>query len=258
MTLTKLDPDPPHLFHAASHILGAVVEPGRPVRVRRSRILASRGDLEFWHESNDLDDELRDQAQQEGWRAALRDPGFTTSAKTRVEMDVAGDVALTGNLKMHRASGTGEMWLGYEGGDISVLHLADDDLVVLSQREVLAHDDALTVSLERCVPKEMAIVRDTTYAWVMHGTGHLATATPGETIVLDVTEGDPVVVEAEGLLAYTAGVELSAPSDYERRAAMRGVKWLLKNIPQINVATGRERIWMVANGTGSVIIRSGD
>ena len=258
MTLTKLDPDPPHLFHAASHILGATVVPERPVRVRRSRILASRGDLEFWHESNDLDDELRDQTHREGWREALRDTTFAASAKARIEMDLAGDVALTGNLKMHRASGTGQIWLGHEGGDISVFHLADDDLVVLSQREVLAHDDTLAVSLDRCVPKEMAIVRDTTYAWAMHGTGHLSTATPGETLVLDVTEEDPVVVEAEGLLAYTAGVELTPPADYERRAAMRGVKWLLKNIPQINLATGRERIWMVANGNGSVIIRSGD
>ena len=103
MTLTKLDPDPPHLFHAASHILGATVVPERPVRVRRSRILASRGDLEFWHESNDLDDELRDQTHREGWREALRDTTFAASAKARIEMDLAGDVALTGNLKMHRA-----------------------------------------------------------------------------------------------------------------------------------------------------------
>ena len=258
MTLTKLDPDPPHLSHAASHILGAVVEPERPVRVRRSRILASRGNLELWHESNDIDDELRDRTRRDGWRAAVRDPGFASSASTRLEMDLAGDIALTGNLKMHRASGTGEIWLGHEGGDISVFHLDDDELVVLSQREVLAHDDALTVDLERCVPTEMAVVRDTTYAWVLRGTGHVATATPGETIVLDVTDEAPVVVEAEGLLAHTAGVELTAPDDYERRAAMRGVKWLLKNIPQINVSTGRERIWMVANGSGSVVIRSGD
>ena len=258
MTLTKLDPDPPHLFHAASHILGAVVEPERPVRVRRSRILASRGDLEFWHEANDLDDELRNQTRQEGWSAAMRDPAFASSAKTRIDMDLAGDGALTGNLKMHRTTGSGEIWLGHEGGDISVFHLADDDLVVLSQREVLAHDDALAVDLESCVPGEMAVVRDTTYAWVMRGTGHVATATPGETLVLDVTPDAPVVVEAEGLLAYTGGVELTAPADYERRAAMRGVKWLLKNIPQINLSTGRERIWMVANGNGSVIIRSGD
>ena len=258
MTLTKLDPDPDHLFHAASHILGALVRPEMPLRVRHSRVLASRGDLTYHHESNELDNSLRETVEQSGWRAAIRDETFTTTAKARIEMDVAGDLALTGNLKMHKVSGTGQLWLGYEGGDVSIFHLADDELIVLSQSEVLAHDDALTVALERRVPREMAIVRDTTYAWVMRGTGHLATATPGETVVLDITDDDPILVEGDGLLAYTSGIELTPPDDYERRAAMRGAKWLLKNIPQINLATGRERIWMVANGRGTVVIRSGD
>lgn len=258
MTLTKLETDPAHMFHAASHILGVVIQPDGPTRVRHSRILASRGDLSYWHESKDLDSELRDRTEREGWRGAMRDSDFAASAKARIEMDVAGDLALTGNLRMHRASGDGQIWLGHEGGDISVFHLEDDELVVLSQSEVLAHADTLEVTLDNRVPKEMAIVRDSTYAWVMRGTGHLATATPGETIALDVTVDDPVVVEADGLLAYSGGIELTAPDDYERRAAMRGVKWLLKNIPQINLSTGRERIWMVAEGTGTVVIRSGD
>ncbi len=258
VTLVKLDPDPDHLFHAASHILGAIVRPDVPLRIRHSRVLASRGDLTYHHESHELDASLRDTVERSGWRAAVGDESFTATARSRIEMDVAGDLALTGNLKMHRASGGGQIWLGHEGGDVSVFHLADDELIVLAQGEVLAHDDALDVALERRVPREMAIVRDTTYAWVMRGTGHVATATPGETVVLDVTEDDPVLVEGDALLAYTSGIELTPPDDYERRAAMRGVKWLLKNIPQINLSTGRERIWMVANGRGSVVIRSGD
>ena len=258
MTLTKVDPDPPHLFHAASHILGARVTAEHPIRVRQSRILASRGDVEFWHETNDIDDDLRKHTDQGKWRTAIGNADFTSSAMARIEMDTAGDIALTGNLKMHRASGTGEIWLGHDGGDVSVFLLDADDLVALSQSEVLAHDDALAANLEDCVPSEMAIVRDTTYAWVVRGTGHVATATPGETIVLSVTEDEPVAVDAEALLAYTSGVELTAPGDYERRAAVRGVKWLLENIPQISLSTSRERIWMVANGAGSVIIRSAD
>ncbi len=258
MTLTKLDPDPDHLFHAASHILGAIVRPDIPLRIRQSRVLASRGDLAYHHESNELDNSLRDKVDRSGWRAAIRDDSFTATAKNRIEMDIAGDLALTGNLKMHQVSGTGQLWLGHEGGDVSVFHLADNELIVLSQREVLAHDDTLDVTLERRLPKEMAIVRDTTYAWVMRGTGHVATATPGETVVLDVCEDDPILVEGDALLAYTSGIELTAPDDYERRAAMRGAKWLLKNIPQINLSTGRERVWMVANGRGTVVIRSGD
>lgn len=258
MTLTKLDPDPEHLFHAASHILGALVRPDVPLRIRHSRVLASRGDLTYHHETNELDATLRDEVERSGWQAAMRDESFTAAARSRIEMDVAGDLALTGNLKMHQVSGTGQIWLGHEGGDVSIFHLDDDELVVLAQGEILAHDDALDVTLEERVPTEMTIVRETTYAWVMRGTGHLATATPGETVVIDVDEDDPVLVEGDGLLAYTGAIELTPPDDYERRAAMRGVKWLLKNIPQINLSTGRERIWMVANGRGSLVIRSGD
>ncbi|WP_166346215.1 AIM24 family protein [Phytoactinopolyspora limicola] len=258
MSLQRLEGGCDRMFHAASHVLGVRVAPERPMRIRRNRILAERGTITYRHEGDDLDDELRQLVERKGLRRAARDKKFRDMAAKRVDVDVAGGIVLTGNLKAHRGSGDGEVWLGYQGGDVSILEIVDDSVVVLSQQEVLAFDDDLSVTLEETIPLQLAAVRDTTFAWVVRGTGLIATATPGQTVVLKVTEDAPLRVEAEAVLAFTAGVEFAAPADYNRRATLRGVKWLLQFIPRVNIKPGRERVWMTASGEGTVVIRSSD
>ena len=258
MSLRKLDEPTEVMFPAATHILGVRVTPERPLRVRLRYILAERGSIEHRHEQHDLYEELRQQVDRMGLSAAVNDEEFRKAAAKRLDIDVAGGVALVGNLKAHRAEGEGEIWLGHEAGDISVFEVVEDSVVVVSQKEVLAYDDTLTIALEEVIPVAMTAVRDSTFAWTLSGSGLIATATPGETIVLDVTDDTPVRVESEALLAFTSGVELVAPEDFTQRAIVRGLKWLVQFIPRVNIRLRREPVWMTARGTGTVIIRSGD
>lgn len=246
------------MFHAASHVLGVAVAPDRPVRIRHSRILAAKGQVEYWHEGQAIADQVAAKVKQQGLRRAVGDEEFEAATKAGFDAEVAGDVALTGHLKVHRASGSGQVWLGHHGGDISIFRLDQDGLVVLTQSQILAYDDSIVASLDEVLPDEMVVTHDTTYAWVLRGSGLIATATPGEVVIIEVTEAEPILVEAEALLGYTEGITLSAPDDYNRRAAMREVKWLLENIPQINLQTSRERVWMIASGTGAAVVRASD
>ena len=259
MTLSLVAPaDEDRMFHAASHILGVLVAADRPVRVRHNRVLAVKGQIEFWHEGQAIADEVATKVEGQGWRRALADKEVRSALDAGFDAELAGHVALAGQLKVHRASGSGQVWLGHHGGDISIFELDRDGLVVLAQSQILAHDDSIATSLEDVLPREMVVTHDTVYAWVLRGTGLIASATPGEVVTIDVDEGDPILVEAEALLAYTEGISLAAPDDYNRRAAMREIKWLLKNIPQVNLETDRERVWMIASGVGTLVVRASD
>jgi uncharacterized protein (AIM24 family) len=258
MTLRKLDDSSEVMSPVATHVLRVHVTPGRPVRVRLRYILAERGSIEHRHEQHDLDEELRRQVERMGLSAAVNDEEFRKTATKRVDLDVAGGVALVGNLKAHRAEGEGEIWLGHEAGDISIFEVTDDSLVVVSQKEILAYDDTLAPTLEEVIPVAMAAVRNSTFAWILSGSGLIATATPGGTVVLDVTDDAPVRVESEALLAFTSGVELVAPEDFTQRATVRVLTWLVQFIPRVNIKLRREPVWMTARGTGTLVIRSGD
>jgi hypothetical protein len=258
MSLRKLADPSDVMFPAATHVLGVRITPEQPVRVRLRYILAERGEIEHRHEQHDLDEKLRQQVERMGLSAAVNDEEFRKAATERVDIDVAGGVALVGNLKAHRAEGEGEIWLGHEGGDISVFEVVDDSVVIVSQKEVLAYDDTFAVTLEEVIPVAMTAVRDSTFAWILSGSGLIATSTPGETIELDVTEEMPVRVESEALLAFTSGIELDAPEDFAQRAIVRFLKWLVQFIPRVNIKLRREPVWITARGTGTVIVRSGD
>jgi hypothetical protein len=122
------------------------------MRVRKRYVLAERGSIEYRHEEDDLDDELRGHVKRGGWLRASRDEEFKAAATKRVDIDAAGALSLAGNLKAHRASGEGELWLGHKGGDVSVLELDEEEVVILAQREVLAYDDDLELTLEEGKP----------------------------------------------------------------------------------------------------------
>ncbi|MDS2172638.1 AIM24 family protein [Nesterenkonia sp. CL21] len=266
------DPDPPTipqlralshdtdraLCPAAQHILGVRVTPEHPVLVSRRRILAQRGALTLHHEQQDIDADLRRQLKDKGWGRSARDRRFRRRLARSIDIDVAGGLTLTGNLKTHTASGDGMLWLGRRGGDISLFELQEATLVVLSPQEVLAHDAGLTSSLEEAIPLSMAAVRDTTFAWLIRGSGTLATATPGETVVVEVHEDEPLRVEGDALLAFTQGIDISVPEDYTRQTTIRGVKWLLQFIPRLNLRPEPEPVWLTLSGAGHVIVRARD
>lgn len=246
------------LSPAAQHILGVRVTPQHPVLVSRRRILAQRGALSMHHEQQDIDADLRRQLKDKGWGRSARDRRFRRRLARSIDIDVAGGLTLTGNLKTHTASGDGMLWLGRRGGDISLFELQDAALVILSPQEVLAHDEGLTSSLEEVIPLSLAAVRDTTFAWVTRGSGTLATATPGETIVLEVAEDEPLRVEGESLLAFTEGIDISVPEDYTRQTTLRVITWLLRFIPRLNLKPEPEPVWITLHGPGHIIVRARD
>lgn len=248
---------PTALSNAAAHILRATVSGDRPLWVRRSGVLAESGDLTFRHAPKDARDRMRRTIKSKGWlRVKNRD--IAADAQLDAEGELAGPLANAGNLKAHRATGDGEILLGHRGGDVTVFSVVDDRVVFLDQAEILAYDDTLVATLESTHVKEIAMVIGTDYGWILSGSGDFATATTGETIVLEVRPDRSVRFEVEALLAHTAGVEVTITDDYVSRISKRGAKWLLKVIPKLNVDLGRERVWLQAHGRGQLVIRASD
>lgn len=247
--------DPQDAFtNAASHILRVRITPDHPVQVRRGRTLAQRGALVFAPQQEKSGDELTDDVED---RQRIRGLAFVKGTYARLRPAVGAAVTAGGNLYLKRASGEGEIFLGRNGGDITVFRVDDPALIVLEPAEVLAHSDTLTATLVKNTNKKLAVAVDATHAWTFNGHGDLATATSGEVIVLGVTPEQPVLVETEAILAMSSGIRLTPPENYTSKIVERGIGKALKLLPT-NIDLGHRRVWMVADGTGQVVVRSSD
>lgn len=248
------------LTHASSHILRAWIIEGRPLRVRRSRVLAQIGELDLWREGDETEAEMR-QAATDRDRDKEKGKSLLHSLFRRKVRPIAeGGILAKGDLHLHRATGEGEIFLGHKGGDVSVFDLADESLFVFTPREVLAHDDSLVAELSNRIDPKLGAVLGSTKAWTLTGAGQFATATNGEVVVVSVEPERPVIIEVEAVAAATTGISYETPDDYRRRVAERGLAAALKYSPHLpqNIDVGRRRVWAVATGTGQMIVRSSD
>ncbi|MEM9615799.1 MAG: AIM24 family protein [Actinomycetota bacterium] len=250
--------NPTQLSNAASHILKATITPNAPLRVRRNRIMSAVGDLEYRLETHDLDVESTNPNPDGRSTRRVKDSQIIKSVARRVKPELKLSAITAGNLVLHHTTGTGDLYLGHQGGDVTVFELSDDHLVVFKQNEILAHSHTITTSLDPVVGTDLGLVLESRHAWVLAGTGELATATSGEVIVLDITDDDqPIVIEAEALLARTKNVTLTKPDNYNSRIVGRTIAQSAKYLPY-DIDLGRTKIWLNATGTGQVVIRSSD
>ncbi len=249
MSIKRLSDDPGRMFHASGHVLGVRVTEDHPMGVRAVYVIAAQGELEFRSGKH---------GPRSDSRAHTTDPdagaGTTKSTTTTAEADAARTAALATELTIEHATGDGTVWLGYQGGDVTIFELDDDSVTVLAQEEFLAHDASLSASLKKAVPKELVAVLSPV-GWVITGSGLFATATSGEVITVDVTDDTPAIVESGSILAFTAGVELAGADAFKRRVAAKGIKELLG---AVSVNMPRERVWLQASGSGTLMLRSKD
>ena len=117
--------------------------------------------------------------------------------------------------------------------------------------------DTFAVSDDHNINRRLGAVLGRTKYWSLVGSGDIATATSGETITVDVTPAAPAVVEAEAILAMSLDLTLTSTDDYKRRVAQRGVAEAAKLLPH-SIDLGHRRVWLIAEGTGQIILRSSD
>lgn len=245
------------LSMATSHILGVSIAHNSPMRVRRDQILAQSGLLEFWHETQETNRDIVESTKNRNETLAQRDAAFLKAVDRRVTPEIETGLLAGGNLLLHRASGEGEIYLGRNGGDITVFRVDDPGLVIFRQAEVLAYSDTLTATADKAVDKALATIIDATRAWTFSGSGELATATSGEVLLLQVTPEKPVLVEAEAILAMTSALTVSTPENYTSKLLQRTVSEVVKYLPY-NIDLGRRKVWLVVHGEGQIVVRSSD
>lgn len=245
------------MWNAASHILGVTVTEDQPVRVRRGRTMTQSGAIEYWHEKHDLDEQVRAELQARQTYERYSDRRFIGAIYRRIKPEVKSALTSGGNLILHRASGSGTIYLGRQGGDVTVFRLTDEELSIFSPSEVLAYSDTLTAVDDDHIDMRLGAILDRTNVWSLSGSGDLATATAGEVVIIEVDEAAPALIEAEAILAMTSGLSIATPDNYKNKILQRGVAEALKYLPH-NLDLGRRRVWLIAEGTGRLIIRSSD
>ncbi|MEM9656380.1 MAG: AIM24 family protein [Actinomycetota bacterium] len=255
--MIRIAANPTQLTNAASQILKATITPDAPLRVRRNRIMSAAGDIEYRLETHDLDAESTKPNPDRRSMRGVKDSRIIKSVARRVKPELKLSAITAGNLVLHHTTGTGDLYLGHQGGDVTVFDLNDDQLVVFKQNEILAHSDTITTSLDPVVGTDLGLVLESRHAWVLAGTGELATATSGEVIVLDITDDRPILIEAEALLARTKNVTLTKPDNYNSRIVGRTIAQGAKYLPY-DIDLGRTKIWLNATGAGQIVIRSSD
>lgn len=254
LTISKT---PKSLHNAASHTLHAKVTPDTALRVRRQYLLAQLGDITLTHDYQDAESELAEAVKDKRAWTGARDLDMIRALGKRLKPEVSVGALTAGHLFMHKAQGSGDIYLGTKGGDVSVFALNEESVTFYRQAEVLAYTDNLTAELSETVGKELGVVLGELHAWTLTGTGEIATATSGEVIVLPVTQDTPVLVEGEALMASTTGVSISTTGDYAGRLTMRAVAEIAKHVPN-GFDLGRQKVWVSAEGEGTIIVRSSD
>lgn len=245
--------EPEQLDHMTSHVLRAVVTPGKPLRVRHDRVVAQVGALEFWR---DGDNEQGARSAGSHGSSAIRER--IKSLLRKVKPWVEAGLLSRGHLFFHRATGDGDIYLADDGGDITIFDMVDERLFVFKPSEILAHDESIVAELSERVDDKFAAVLGAARVWTLTGSGQFAAATNGEAVVLTIEPDRPMLVEVEAIAAASTGIRYESLADYKRRMVERGVAAALKYSPHVplNVDVGRRRVWMVAHGQGQLVVRS--
>jgi uncharacterized protein (AIM24 family) len=208
--------------------LDVVTTPESPVRIRRGHLAAVTMDVEIIDE--DSPDVIK---------------GLASGA---------------GRVGLSRVEGHGTVSLRPAGRSLRVFEMTQP-ITLLDPSAIIAVDTTIDIELGGKLDRSLGIARSARNAWELRGRGLIALGTRGHAEVHDVTPDAPLIVEAGALVAYSGGIVISESDDYRRRVGARGLKQVLGRafeklgVP-LKLDGGRDRIWLVAEGGGFIVVQN--
>lgn len=119
--------------------------------------------------------------------------------------------AVTGEgLELMQCTGSGELFLADDAGDVQILYL-EDDAVSVNGHNVLAFSQSIAWDIHRLQARGAAMTGGL-YNVSLRGTGYVAVTTRGEPVALDVASA-PTFGDAQAVVLWTAGVTMDIRVD---------------------------------------------
>ncbi len=237
----KIDSTYDDLTPEVGHILRVDVTPDRPKQVRHREVLAN-------HLSVTIDGESSTEQTDASEPSDDDEEAAQTSTEANQSESLKGTKGGTGYLQLKQATGDGSLWLGRQGGDITVIAI-DGPIVLVSQAELLATDGTIVTHLSTEIPDALGNTTGASRVWELHGTGHVAFATNGMPVAINLTEDEPLRIEANALLAYDTTVSIEEADDHNKQLRRRDAETLANKGNSENT-----RVWIRAGGNGTVLV----
>ncbi|MFE7135328.1 AIM24 family protein [Streptomyces sp. NPDC057638] len=148
--------------------------------------------------------------------------------------------AVTGEgLALMAVRGQGEAWFAHEAANCFIVELEHGDALTINGRNVLCFDP--TLSYEIKTVKGVGSAGGGLFNSVFTGTGKLAVICEGTPIVIPVTAGQPVCVDTDAVVGWSAHLETSLNRSQSFGSMVRG-------------GSG-EAVQLMLKGEGFVIVR---
>lgn len=144
---------------------------------------------------------------------------------------------LTGEgLPLMRASGTGEIFLANQGGDVHIIEL-DNEAISINGQSILGFDESLQDDIQ--FMSNAGILSGGLFNTTLTGTGQVAIVTDGSPVVLDTSE--PTFVDPDAAICWSANLQ-------PQMKASIGMKALIGR-------TSGEEVQLGFHGQGFVIVQ---
>lgn len=148
--------------------------------------------------------------------------------------------AVTGEgLALMAVRGQGEAWFAHQAGNCFIIDFEPGDALTISGRNVLCFDS--TLSYEIKMVKGAGITGGGLFNSLFTGTGKLAVVCDGNPIIIPVTSQNPVYVDTDAVVGWSAQLETGLHRSQSVGSMIRG-------------GSG-EAIQLMLRGEGFVIVR---
>jgi uncharacterized protein (AIM24 family) len=125
--------------------------------------------------------------------------------------------AATGEqLRLMKATGTGELFLANQAMLVHVLRL-DDDSITVNGANVLAFDTGIDWDVTRVKGGTAGVLAGGLFNVHLRGTGPVALVSDGEPVRLDVSEA-PTFGDPQAAIAWSGGVETTLKTDVQAKS----------------------------------------
>jgi uncharacterized protein (AIM24 family) len=125
--------------------------------------------------------------------------------------------AATGEqLRLMKATGTGELFLASQAMLVHVLRL-DDDSITVNGANVLAFDTGIDWDVTRVKGGTAGVLAGGLFNVHLRGTGPVALVSDGEPVRLDVSEA-PTFGDPQAAIAWSGGVETTLKTDVQAKS----------------------------------------